>query len=436
MTTYPCLESRAAPLQFGVETGVDMTAIASWMSDITKFCREYAEKIQKVAVFPGDPSCKITPRGTLSTQAKPGQASAKGSIPRFLTNSREGKGFVVSLISAVYTEIVWSLVYLHHRAFELEDLILGTGKLIEWLKSRPHVLDSSTIPPPPPVEGKESLRQYGTAAASSAVSSAAAASQPTLSASQRAAIDYDLRKTPIYLNLWFRSFRLFIERHPSDAGRLVHHIEDMRSMTNTKNVDRFCRRLADIQSFFPDILANGRTRPVAVSSAEDAILVKQEDFSYPFDGSWLEFMLGMKNLGLGRVRLDRMNAEMTAKGIGSQIGVLYDAIFKRFVKDINEKILPAVNGIDERMEKQMCIQRDFIDSVAGILTDFIIALSIQYFNYAVSFTDMAQGTTIQFRAIKTILLQIPSAHTPSLTNRQILFLSDVIPHFIRHSTDK
>lgn len=329
-----------------------------------------------------------------------------------------------------------SVTYLHHRAFELEDLILGTTKLIEWLDQRPQVKEISfdqddrtatTLGSPPTspmsLDMKE-VRAYGTPAVK-------------MTPSEKLALEYDMRKARQYLDLWFRSFRLFVERHPTTSERLASFVEDMRSMTSTRSMLRFSNRLTTMQELFPTIQSNGgRSAPVTIARVEDVIIVKQEDFEYPFGASWLEFMLKMKNLGLGKARLDHMIQVMIAKGGSNQIGTLHDTIQKRFIKDIGEKLIPAMNGVDERMERQIYVQRSFIESLANVMTDFIITMAIQYFNFGVGFTDMAQGTTIQFRAIKTILLQIPSMHTPALTERQMQFIGDVIPHFIRHSTGK
>ena len=223
----------------------------------------------------------------------------------------------------------------------------------------------------------------------------------------------------------------------ASAGELENHLEDMRAMVNSKSIERFQHRLEDIRNAFPRIqIKNGRSSPLAIGKAEDVILFKQEDFNYPFDASWFELMQIRSILGLGRPRLDAMARELSERGFSNPLARMYSTMTDRIGRDIRENLLPIIPEIDPRMMSQVVIKNEFIESVAGIIADYIIDASIQDFNYAVGFTDMASGTTIQLRAIKTIFLQMQSSCLLPLTTKQLEFLTDVMTHAIKSGTGK
>lgn len=352
------------------------------------------------------------------------------------------------MLSLVYTEILWSIVYLHHRAFELEDLIINTCRLSEKLVK--YITTSRLAAEAVKVERSAASRA---AAASSAVSarpvvpSSAAVSGDTTSGRGTASEKkdsassmfntYEEDKMHTMIDLWYKAFRLYIARNPTSAMELEKHVADMRSMTNTKSLERFHHRLDDIRSLFPKIQASsGRSAPLSISTPADVILFKQEDFNYPFDASWFEIMCIISAMGMGHKQLDTMTKELSEKGYTVPLSRLYGTMVERIGKDMRDSLLPALIAVDERMQHQVVVRDEFIEAAAGVIADYFIAMSIRYFNYAVAYTDMASGTTINKRAIETILMQLPTVHPSPLTCKQSRLVFDIMAHAVKYGSGK
>jgi hypothetical protein len=294
------------------------------------------------------------------------------------------------MISDVYTEILMSICYLHHRGFDLDDLVIFSCKLAERLSRPDH---SST--------------------------------------------SYDAAITQQMIDLWFKAFRLYIARNPTSSALLERHLDDMKAMAATHTISRFQNRLEEIRSCFPRIIEeHGRNTPITIDRADDAILFQQEDFEYPFGASWFELMYIQSKLGLGQHRLEMMTKDINEKGFSFQLARICPTIIDRFQRDLRENLLPAIGEVDARLGRDIIIKDDFIDSTANILTDYIVASAISYYNYAVAYTDMVSGTTIQLRAIRTIWLQISSTYIIPLTEKQLQFLTDVVTHAIKYGSGK
>ncbi len=477
MATGTSLDRLASPIQFAVKTSIDASTIAGWISDMTKAFREYSEKVEGRSIFSGNSGIRVTPRGTVSSQNRNQTGNAvKSSLPRFLTISREAKSLQVTLISTVYTEILCSIIYLHHRAFELEDLIIFSCRLADWLGRQTNATRIPTHVANAVREYRESSRQamtkkdFGSDAMQSisgeidARSTSTSTSTLTLTSTSTSTSDantcanskspfsivdkasiphiympgeHEERRTRAMIQLWFKAFRLYVSRNPFCQTDLGRHLEDMKELSNTKSIERFQNRLEDIRNCFPKISADhGHYRPITIDSADDVILFKTDDFNYPFDASWFELMYIRSCQGMGHARLKNIAKNLNSKGITSPFALTYNTIVDRISKDIRENLLPAISDIDDRMKNQIIIKNEFIESVANVIGDYIIDMAIQYFNFAAGFTDMASGTTIQLRAVKTIFFQMQSTYLLPLTSKQASFLNDVMTHVIKTSMNK
>jgi hypothetical protein len=487
MASGTSLDRLASPIQFAVKTSLDANTIATWMAEMTKAFREYAENIERRVIFSGYSGRRVTPRGTISAQNRvQAENVTKSILPRFLTNSKEAKSLQATLISTVYTEILIAIIYLHHRAFELEDLIIFSCRLSEWIgrqanaarlptfivnavKEHRGIAQSKQASAKGPSDEKAPTQaivpnSFSTAVqstaphadgpheasvipkdgtSSSAPSSQAAISPPPVpldtASLNRIYLPGEIeeRRTKLLIELWYKAFRLYVTRNPfcyADVGR---HLDDMGTMTASKSLERFQHRLEDIRNNFPKISAeHGRNRPLTLDSADEVILFRADDFGYPFDASWFELMHMRSKQGMGHERLDAMARDLTQRGGASPLTRMHSTIAERLERDIRENLLPAIAAADDRLRDQIVIKNEFVSSVACVIADYIIDASIEYFNYAVGFTDMASGTTIQLRAVKTIFLQMQSACLLPLTAKQVSFLNDVMTHAIGDKSSK
>ena len=440
MTTGTILDRLAAPVQFAVKTCIDQNTIAEWMMTVMKACREYTETVEKRIIFEGRGGIRMTPRGTTSAQyraivaadeaaSNDGGAASSASKPasRFITISREAKGLQVSMLSTVYTEIVLSIAYLHHRAFELDDLIIFSTRLAEKI-SRKVAADKVQLPMDSVLDRRQRLAAE--TAAETAVAERAAERAHMLRSEPYVR---DLQRS---IRLWYQAFRLYVERHLSVASSLEQHVEDMQSLVSSKSMERLQGRLEDIRRcFIPLLRTYGRSSPIILDQAEDVVLLKQDDFRYPFDASWFGLMVIRSRLGYGRQRLDLMAREMADAGICNPLAQTHSMIRERIERDVRECLLPALVS-DQRLQSQVVIQTHFISSIATVLADYIIDFAILCFNFAIGFTDRTSCTTIQLRAVMTIFLQMQSTSLVPLTPRQTAFLADLMTHTIAYTASK
>jgi len=386
MITGTVLDFRPSPAQFAVRTGIDPTTIAGWLADIIKECREYATNLLGMHIFTGNPEDRITPRGTLSSQTRTGEGKTSKASPRFLTISREVRSMHVSLISLMYTEILSGIIYLHHRAFELEDLIIFSSELASRLSGEVKT--------------------------------------------ERARLDE-------MIDLWLKAFLRFIERNMVAIPKLAAQTSDIETVCTTKSLERFEGRLELIRnSLTHHIEDHGRYRPLILVDPAETIIIPHADYKYPLGASFFELVRYRISLGLGYSRIHSMLSDLQATRSGSPIPKIFTTMIERFAKDIKEHLIPSLKACDSRIGASVEITNTFIERLARLLANHIIDMALSYFNFAVSFTDRASGTTIQLRAFKTILCQTPPDTIIPLTPEQIELLDHLAIHVIRKGTGK
>jgi len=388
--------------QFAVGTSITEQDISKWFTEIINVCKVYAESVEGKVVFAGDSSRRITQRGMPSAQTRTSTAISK-TAPRFITISKEAKTFILSLLSIAYTEIVASVGYIHHRAFELNDLSVSTKELIEKIEMKISRNDRAN---------KQIVRNQQKES-----------EDPLVVEGRKHMIEYEEKLFRERLDAWYKGFRLWSARNPEASGCLTTEIEDLASATQTKDLYRLQRLVEQIRDKFIGISNfHSRNEPVYVTTAQNVILCKQYDFQYPFGASWFELMHKAHELGLGRERL-----EVACRGHSTTVTAMYEAI----KKDIREQVLPAIKSLDPRMGSLVIVNNSFIDEVASVIVDFMVYLSIQMYSYVAAGTDSATATTIQYRAINIILQQFPTNNISPLSPGQCDFISTM---FIRAVT--
>jgi hypothetical protein len=378
MATGTMLDSCVPPLMFAIKSDIDATLIGTWIKDIVEECKTYGKMVGN-AVLTSEGDKRVTPRGIESTQKK---ASQRGESPRFLTVSREGKSLISTLISYLYTEVLMGVTYLHHRAYELQDLLILTHKVEEFMS------ESSKTPP---------------------------------------------EKLHMYMEAWARQFQLCVSRDPQLYKDFATKTADVMFMVESKSMSRLRDHFTHIaQSLETARIEHGRNESFAIVEIQDVILMKQKDFSYPFDISLLELLHSRRELEQGYARLGEMLDELKKKGTPTKIAEYYACIREKIMIDIRNNLLPALRGTDDRIAKAIEISSTFVSSFADTVTNFIFDLSILYFNYAIAFTDRTTGTTIQLRAEKVVFSQFAATTLFPLPEKLITLFNDITKHAITY----
>lgn len=372
------------------------------MKQLVQECKNYAENVEKRVIFHGDPLRKMTPRGTPSYASSKSKSRDSTSIStptpnigvarmggkssvKPLTISREILSLLSSLLSMAMTEVMMGIIYLHHRAYELEDLIRFSNKLAD------HLADKG-----------------------------------------RNATQKNEEKTKVFIRTWHKAFLLYIDRHREYVPELFNHVPALTSMVQMGSIDRFVNRLEEIRNHFPSIQAShGCSRPVVLQQVEDVIILRQPDFEYPLGGSWLDFMRVRRKFGGGMSRLEHMaNASLNA-GFPTLFASIRMQIAERMRKDVSDNLISLIVGDELGMNGGVEIGESFVESIVSTLTDYIIDTGMSMFAYAVGSTNQVSAVTIQLQAMKVIWLQTPTSFIMPFTDRQITFLSDVVLHAMK-----
>lgn len=373
--TGTSLDAQPAPVQFAVRTDIDPNTLGAWFKLVIDELRAYGKALgNPILCSTGDK--KLTPRGVVSTQKK---TTTRGESPRFLTFSREKRDTTKSLISYLYTEVLMAVTYQHHRAHELEDLLILT--------------------------------------------------HDTQALLDRGELDPD-RKL-FYLKTWYRQFRLCVTRNLRLFSTFARSLGDIEEMITTKSEERFKSNFVHISNELERARINsGEGGSFAITDVTDVILLKQEDFEYPFGISFLEVFYARKELEQGYARLKEMIGNRQSSGTPTKMADHCKTIRERVVMDIRSNLLPALRGIEGRIEKTIEVTSMFVDSLADLITNYIFDMAILYFNYAIAFTDCATGTTIQLRAEKVIFSQFAASSLFPLPSAAIQMLTDLTKHSI------
>jgi len=350
------------------------------ISDIINELQKYSKIVHNYIVFHGDTKYRITPRGILSENCKRGTTKKKETPPKttktkskFLTIAREIKCLLITMFSMMYLEIVISIIYIHHRAYELRHVIKLTNIVGEKINS----LD------------KESEE---------------------------------------YIKRWIHKLGLYTQRLGYMTGQLESISPVVLSDTlMMKNVTALRNQYIAISGKLQDAIQSEapRSRPITFENAEQVICMKQEDFEYPFGMALFELAYVQHKTGQGYPRLEKVIEELKEKGHATVLPRIYATLRDKFRKDITESLIPSIKQIDKGMAEEIEFTPQFVNAIRDVLVDFVICLSIHFFHYGLSVTNHASGTKIQLMALNTVLTNLHSNILYPLPPNMILFFREI-----------
>jgi len=347
---------------------------------ITDILREYEKSIIGYDPFPCDKSMKITPRGQRS-KAADYVGTPKTTRPiKPITIGKEIKDLIRILFSLMYMEIFMSIIYLHHRAHEIFDLIDFTKFLIENLKrGNP--------------ESKDILR------------------------------------------IWRRNFQCYQARNNNAVDDEVFSTKTTENLTLLKNETLLINRLEVILRALEKLAASvNPERVVTIINPEDVMILMQADFEYPSHGSFFELMHARYVNGLGMNQVKDIHYESKSGTINAVYSILKETI----TRDFKDKLIGSLGYdiADSKYAKEINIVPDFIEKVSSILTNVVIDFAVQSYNYAKGQTDYATTVTIQLQAFKTIYLMNSPYVSTGLTKGQQDIITTIVLNTIEEKRSR
>jgi len=341
------MEIPTLPSHFALNCNIKSEQFGDWIIDITELIRLHELNALHHNVFPGDPSMKITPRGQRSNA--PGSSSGKTAKRiKFITVGREIKELIRSLFSLLYVEIFMACIHLHHRLMEVRH-----------------------------------LQKFGMEV-------------------HKDIMD-DKPKARIKLEHWVKSFNAYQIRNGNPIDDETFAAEPIERLMQVQNKRRLLNRLElSLKTLGTSAATTYKTPVVTLIDVNDAILIKQPDFKYPFDASFLEFFVARRELGFGIEQVKNIVGE-TKHG---SIPIIYNAIRTTFISDFKEELFSAIesDGISSEIKQGINVTTEFIEEVSHVFANAVIDLSVLSYNYAKAQTDNAATVTIQLKAFKTMLL--------------------------------
>jgi len=380
------IPSGVSPVNFAVPCTIDGSTVGGWLQALTGEFKDHMAKVQGWEIFPGKSVPRKTARGLLSANAGPSttgkeKTDEKEQKSRFMTIGKEVKAAARSLISLLATELALSIVYIHHRAFELDDILCQTEETIGKF-------NESALAP------EEERKRY--------------------------------------IQRWAENFEFYLERHEQDVNSdLKEALLPARSMVNSENVASIRSRLHTIRDMLKaEFDIHGRNTPVVISSASMCILLKHKDVHYPYGKSFFEIAKKVSDLGLAKHCIAEMARECRKGEMACTITDKYDGIKKRIQEDLRANLLPTLASMNERMKADVILESVFFEQAATIIADFIVFFSLAMFRVSAACTDGRVGTTINNRMVQTIFSQIPTDGLMTLSRLQMTIVENIVVHAI------
>lgn len=341
------ISRKPSPVQFVVPTSIDAGVIGTWLMYLTSVeFRDFHTSVLGFQIFGGTKRDKITPRGKASS-ARASDVVDKRAPARLITISRECKEAMVSVISYMYSEILLSIFYLHHRAYELEDLYDYTTEISSKIRSG----------------------------------------------------EMDMEKNREELYKWFKAYSLYVSRSNLQSSRLA----ELDQLISGQAKTRLITELSNIKEMLLwKQTSDGRNSPLVIDGVEDVIILKKPDFEYPLGAMWFETRYRRLKQEQGYPRLKKMVESVKKHGAFTQVPNRYSTILEKFKKDFGANIVSAIQEAGDRFNKNIVITNKFINEVSIVFTNHIFDTAIQFYDYVVGFTDRSTSTTINLRAISTI----------------------------------
>lgn len=365
------------PTEFALNCSVKSDTIGEILIGISEMIRKHEKDIEGHDIFPRGMNMKITPRGQ-KTELTATEKKTNGREIKFETASREVKYLLQRLISLSYCEIYVSIIHLYTRLIDVFDLLTFTEEF-------------------------------------------------------RVVVMANDDRFEEYLYHWVKRYKAFVIRHSIEADDFFIR-ESHESLKQVQNKTRILNGLDIVSANLRKISAVSNPAPkLTLLSANDVILMKQEDFEYPFGASFFELMIVVRECGYGINQIRNISKDHRKGNIIDMFKSFKTEIASNFKDEIYENVK---NFCGDRHIGLIVITNDFIEDVSDVIANFMFAIGVSAYNYSKAHTDYISTTTIQLRALKSILLNIvPGAYT-SLTPSQIECLSVLTLRFIEMIQEK
>lgn len=303
------------------------------------------------------------------------------SPERFITISKEIRNFHISIISLFYSEILMAVIYLHHRAFDVNDLFEHANKINELIAEK----------------------------------------------------DYDLEGIQQLLKSFITNCKIYISR---DLQAFTNDDEWINFSGLIKTLEENLNKDTIISSFYTikNILQNraskcGRISPLVIKKIEDIILFKHLDFEYPYGTSFIELFYRRIKMGYN-TNLFNIIRKMSGKDINNS-NFKTSHIRSKITNDIKQNLISGIYEADSRMKKTVKISQQFIKDLTDFIIEHLWEMSIAYFRYAAASTNYYSSTTIQLLAFRTVIYQSPINELIPISPNQEKIIEHIVLQWVK-----